>query len=852
MSIISGVEELLEAAKQLAKASNYDGAIQQLKRCVLLLEQANDRIGAANIHLMIVDMEKLKAKAAAASATKEAARPPMAGKPDITKPASRPVPTGPEDPMAVWDEGKKLLSVGEQFAALQKFTSAKRGIAKLGRPDLVKELEGDIARAKGIAPEASEGFRPVDNSASPAPTADAGGDRTPQQLFAQGQQVEMYPTFQKALAAKERGDYTAALDGFQKCFEMAVGPEKREIEKQLRRIEQLVAMKEKVTSSTSSGGFAIVGKDQDGAILPGGAPAATATPAPAPSPYAGQVATAGFRKPGDDMPKDLEERAKVQKRREAEQLIVEAENTADAAQAIEKLKDAAHLFLVTGSRLDRVEWIYDKINQIKLSAGVQKVGLFEVEKFPPGLLRDYAFECIDNAKDKIRYGKYKEAVNFYTRSVKALNKAKWTQDQINYIINDMIAVRKDQDRVELEEERLQSIIEEEMYYLLDRVDMWREGKYIGFAPATASFDQDIHMPGREKTVEEKNYEKVMAIQAERRRLRQEMDSFLEDARHASTMGLFQDAIELYSKTIKNMDLLGGWDSQKGMIHAEIDNLKQLYRRQQEILHEQKAATASGSASQKAEVEEKFFLIKKAALLNQENIKEKLLLKRARDEMEQTVFEILMPAANKLKEEGKLADALVEFKEALKMLTEAGWTSQTQSLRDEIADLEASVQKKTGEKTTAKERQAIRKEVFDDIIPKARRAALDGQYSDAKRLYEGAVEKLKSIGWDEYVRPIIDNIAEIDATIKKAEAREKSITDQDRKYIAKEHIEMGMRFMAKGMAKYALVEFQKAIELLDRIGDKDTKEEISRQVKKLELEIKLEESQKLLLERKRGV
>jgi len=28
-------------------------------------------------------------------------------------------------------------------------------------------------------------------------------------------------------------------------------------------------------------------------------------------------------------------------------------------------------------------------------------------------LRDFAFECIDNAKDKIRYGRYREAVNFY-------------------------------------------------------------------------------------------------------------------------------------------------------------------------------------------------------------------------------------------------------------------------------------------------------------------------------------------------------------------------------------------------------------------------------------------------------
>lgn len=808
-----------------------------------MLEQINDRIGASNVHLMIVDMEKLKAKAIAASAPVEPARPAASERSPPTKPISRPVPTSPDDPIAIWDDGKKLLRNGETFAALQKLMSAKRGIAKLNRPDLVKELDIDIARAKGSDVAETDGFQPV---AKATPVTQGFGaqdtipDKTPQQLFSQTQQVDMYPIFQKALAAKDRGDYSAAMDGFKKCFEMAVGPEKREIEKQLRRIEQLVSMKEKVTGSGGTGGFVTVGKDQPDQ------PMAPATQ----SPFKGQVATANFAKPGQEMTQNLEERAKIQKRREAEQLIVEAENMADTMLAIEKLKDAAHLLLVTGSQLDRVEWVYDKIAKLKKNAGVQKVGLFEVEHFSPSLLRDYAFQCIDNAKEKTRYGRYNEAVNLYMKSVKALNKAGWTQDQINYIINDMILVRKDQDRVEQEAERLQAVIEEEMAYLLDRISTWREGKFIGFAP-TQSFDRNIHVPGREKTVQEKNVEKVMAIQAERRKWRENMDASLEEARHASTMGKFQEAIERYSTAIKLMDQLGGWDSQKGMILAEIDNLKQLHRRQQEILHEQKAMAESATAKQKADVDEKFFLIKKAALLNQENIKDKLLMKRARDEMEQTVFEILIPAANKLKEEGKLADALVEFKEALKLLTEAGWTSQTQSLRDEIAELESHVSKKAGEKTTAKERQVIRSEVFDKIIPAARQQAIEGNLSDAKRLYENAVDKLKSIGWDEYVSPILANISEIDSAIAKEKAREASITDEDRKYIAKEHIEMGMRFMTKGMAKYALVEFQKAIELLDRLGDHGTKEEIARQIKKLELEIRLEESQRLLLERKRG-
>ncbi|MEX2758643.1 MAG: hypothetical protein Q6365_024945, partial [Candidatus Sigynarchaeota archaeon] len=426
------MEELLEAAKQLAKAGNYDGAIMQLKKSIPLMEQINDKIGVANVHLMIVDMEKLKAKAAGDKVPKEPSRPPMKPvQPAAPTPVARPVTTGPDDPMELWNEGKKLLANGEQFAALQKFTSAKRGIAKLGKPDLVKELENDIARAKGGSKDVAEGFQPVSATASAIPSAAAGADRTPQKLFAQTEQFDMYPTFQKAMAAKERGDYAAAAEGLKKCFEMAIGPEKREIEKQLRRVEQLVMMKEKVMSGPSTGGFAVVGNDHDGPFRNAATAAASpATPAASTSPYAGQVATAGFRKPGEDMPQNLEDRAKLQKRREAEQLIVEAENTENPMVAIEKLKDAAHLFLVTGSRLDRVEWIYDKITQIKESAGSAKVGLFEVERFPPTLLRDYAFQCIDRAKEKVRYGKYRDAVTLYQRSVMALNQAHWTQDQI--------------------------------------------------------------------------------------------------------------------------------------------------------------------------------------------------------------------------------------------------------------------------------------------------------------------------------------------------------------------------------------------------------------------------------------
>nr|MDO8110013.1 hypothetical protein [Candidatus Sigynarchaeota archaeon] len=839
---MSSVEDLLEAAKNLAKAGNFEAAIQQLRQCVALMERTNDLVGITNIHLMILDMEKLKAKAVQAKASKEPPRPKEPTRPAMpvktpSRPESAPSLTQPkvassprEEALRTWEEAKQFLATGDKFAAMQKFIVAKRAISKLGDPALLSQIDNDIAGAKGTGAFESTG--------SPAVPAEAVPEKTPQQLFSQAQQPEMFPVFQKAMADKEKGSYAEALDGFKKCYEMALGPERREIEKQIRKLEQLVSLKEKITSTSPASGFVTIGQDT--------------VDQPVAAPLASQGAqAASFARLATSTAPDLEERAKAEKRKEAEQLIVEAENSDNPNDAIEKLKDASHLFLVTGSRLDRVEWIYDKIAQIRNQAGQQKVTLFEVEKFPSPLLRDFAFQRIDIAKDKIRYGKYKDAVELYKQCVKALTKAGWSQDQINYIINDMILVRKDQDRVELEEEQLLGVIEEEMFHLLDRIDQWRAGKYIGYAPTTATFDEDIHRPGREKTVEEKHVEKVIAIQAERQRWRQAMDDSMDEAKHMTELGRFQEAINLYQSALNLMDQLGGWENQKIIITSEMENLKQLHRKQQEILNDQKLMASSGTAKQKADFEEKFFLIKQAAVLNQENLKDKLMQKRAKDEMEKAVFEILIPAANDLKEQGKLDDALVEFKEALKILTDAGWTSQTQSLRDEIADLEGSMQKKADTKGTASDRRAIRNDVFEHIIPAARQAVLDGHHAEGKKLYETAVQKLRSIGWDEYVNPILENIAEIDATLQKIKAKEESITEDDRKKQAKEHIDMGMRFMAKDMKKYALAEFSKAIALSEQLGDTGTVDELKRQAKKLELEIKLEESQKILTERKKS-
>jgi len=52
-------------------------------------------------------------------------------------------------------------------------------------------------------------------------------------------------------------------------------------------------------------------------------------------------------------------------------------------------------------------------------------------------------------------------------------------------------------------------------------------------------------------------------------------------------------------------------------------------------------------------------------------------------------------------------------------------------------------------------------------------------------------------------------------------------------------------------EYALIEFNKAIALLEQLDDKEMIDELRRQIKKVELELKLEESKNILVERRKN-
>lgn len=848
---ISDPTLLLQEAKDLAESGEYDAAIAKLRESLAGLNQAGDYMGAADVHLLIADFEKLKAKNNPSPEEPEEEIAPVVPVPvqkSVPAKKTAPGPARPETPATrpqkqsvslkdetdqAWAEGQKLLARGDSFQSLQHFLKVQRNLVKLGAdPQTKKRLEFDIARAKelsgGPTAKATSSFDSTEVKKAMKAAS------TLKQKTNASNSCDLSTVFNQAMENKKMGKYQEALADFQQCLDVAVGPERLEIQKQIKSLAKLGALKERMDfSSGGTKGFVSVGQNL-GVSQDNGVAARPSERAPV-----GTVV---------DQSANWEEREKVKKRKEAEQLVVEAENmeNENVTEAIEKLKDAVHLMLVTGERPDRVEWIYDKLNQIKARASQQKTGLFEIERFDPVLLREYAFQSIDNAKDKIRYGKYKDAIEMYRRSVKALTKAGWVKDDVNYIIMDMVEVRKKQDQVERDDERLQGLVEAEILYMTENMEAWREGEEMGEAPDVA-FDEDIHRPGEEKTVQQKHLEEMVKVEEERARLKEDMFQLLDEGRHLTELGKFKAAIEYYNKSLNIMEKLGSWENQKYIVTGEIENLKQLQKRQEEVLQMQKSYSAASKIEQKADLEEKFFLIKKAALLNQDDLKEKLLAKRVNDEKEKAVFEILIPVANKLKDEGKFQDALVEFKEALKMLTEAGWTADTQSLQDEIASLEQLVKKGATESKSASERRKIRDKVLEEMIPLARQAMLHGDLEESKTLYEQAVSQLQSIGWNDYVNPILDDIAEIDAKIK--ERDEKGVTTQELEENPDTIIDLGMRFLSKDMRQYALVEFKKALDLLERSGELTKYDELKRQIKSIELELKLDESKKILKDKK---
>nr|MDO8118384.1 hypothetical protein [Candidatus Sigynarchaeota archaeon] len=406
------------------------------------------------------------------------------------------------------------------------------------------------------------------------------------------------------------------------------------------------------------------------------------------------------------------------------------------------------------------------------------------------------------------------------------------------------------DEIEREMDALQDMVEDEMAPMLDKMDDWRKGAFDSMASDVtrgASIDENVYRPRREKTLREKSLEKMALDQARRASLKQDMVDLLDNASHLVNLGRFQEAIGEYEGSVAMMEQLSGWDSQRELVLGEIDNLHQLLQKQEEILALQKKGTATSAS--KAADDERLFLIKKAAVLNQEDLKERLLAKHLREDNEKAAFDVLIPIANKLKAEGKFQDALVEFKEAIKLLSDGGWEGQLQALKDEVAQLETKVEKQKTMTAVETDRRAIREEVFGDVIPKARDAMMRADYKDAKRLYAYAIEKLKSIGWEDYVRPLLESLAEIDMLSKVREKSGLKETQDDPRKEANDAIEMGMRFLSKDMKQHALKEFKKAATLLEALGDHETLDEISRQVKKLDLELKLQETERMLRDKK---
>ncbi|MHA1793711.1 MAG: hypothetical protein ACTSVI_13795 [Promethearchaeota archaeon] len=862
------VNLFLVSAKEYAQKGDYDSAIGKLRECLKIVESKRDYDAAASILLLIVDFEKLRSAqessedqevvAKAATSEKEEKVPtkkavPLKGKkqgkPPVVKSNTVPVkkrtfsmsiPLNKEELISKWEDGKKLVEMGDTFKGTQILISVRRDLQKLHvEPELIKKLEDDINAAKqqsGFSVSSvSSVVKPVNTraSSSSSPSVSSSDQSKP------ASSNEIATLLRKAKEAKDGGKYKVALDFFKSALKIANDMQKKAIMKNMRKVEHLARLKERMQiESPSSASFA---SSETVSVSP-------AVPSPSSSGIIEEVNISYDI--GLDRRLDRDEKEKLMKRKEAEKLIVEAENCENVSEAIEKFQDAAHLLLVTGTRRDRVEWVYEKINALKKYGKIKKKDLlFENVTFSPSILRRYAFNEIDKAKNKARYGKYKESLDCYIKAIKALRKAGWTKEQINYIIDDMIKIQKKQDRVEAQEKRLREIHFKYVSDLLSK-DNAVGGDAISAEEEFDSYDEGIYRPRREKTVLEKEIEKIQQEQQERLQLKATMFEYLDEAKHNIDIGKFKDALEDYKSALAIMESLGGWDRQKHILLEEIKNIEQAIKKREEISRIQEERVKVATVNEKDKLSEQSVLIKKAMMLNQEQLKEKLLMKKINEEKINTVFNILIPAANKLKNEGRNEDALIEYQEALKFLKEAGWVGNTQILQDEISKLKSKLNIKEQEKLSVSEKRQIRNEVLEELIPMAQKAASSGDFGRAKQLYHQAIEQLEMIGWKQYIGPLKEEIEKINEKIREKEDEGEGKTRDQKMKMVNELVDSSMKFLSWDIKDYALMELKKALKILEEIGEDDMYYELHKESKKIELELKLEDSERILLSKKK--
>jgi tetratricopeptide (TPR) repeat protein len=283
--------------------------------------------------------------------------------------------------------------------------------------------------------------------------------------------------------------------------------------------------------------------------------------------------------------------------------------------------------------------------------------------------KENAFKMLEEAQKQIEQGKYDETIELYHKAIELFKAIQW-DEEIELIQNSINVVENKKRDAEIrKQQELQSSVEKEKQERVFQEKLIREMK-----------SKSEELKRKEITLREREKEQVY-----REKKKDEAFDILEKAQNYISLGKFDKAIEMYN-SVANIFAQIQWVEEIPIIMNAIKDIEEK-KRESNLFKQKSIREAIEKEKANFTFIEKIRLLRESAKIKEleerERFQKKELLATQDQEKEKSAFNLIDSGFKLVQQENHDA-ALLNYQNALNLLTEIGWTSDyLKLLKDDI-------------------------------------------------------------------------------------------------------------------------------------------------------------------------
>jgi len=445
------------------------------------------------------------------------------------------------------------------------------------------------------------------------------------------------------------------------------------------------------------------------------------------------------------------------------------------AKAIESYSKAVDLLKMSGLLLHHVDDINERITHLKQMTEQEKAFVRHKAEVELDSFKDQAFHLLDEAKSLEQRGRFQEAISRYTSAISLLEQANWDESSLGNI-----------------KLKLEKLVE-----LFRQQQMISQQKALQATQTESKIEKSFGAPG--VTIIPAGLDRKSKLKMEFEIKKQKEDDIQNRAFEAIDIGKkhldkkdFESADSKYLEALNLLKSIGWTDENLMYLYTDIDTVER-----QKVAFEkakkQKIPISTMPAlpellSQKQLVQEPIDLQSRA-------IMEYEVKKKREEDIQKKAFE-LMDEGERLARGMEFDNAMEKYGMAGQLLESIGWADQLVHInkiiekinKDKIKIKKFQAQQVKAKETTVtpsvpkisvrdkakvesqkekiaefeerkKSEEQIQNNAFK-MIDSAKRFEREKAYERAIENFNGAIDLLQSIGWNDYVKPIYKFISDI--------------------------------------------------------------------------------------------